>query len=436
MKQALVLHVTDEGWRALTTDQRWLEVTPWAALSQPAIVVLELEQSHTDVWRFEGKPDHAAAIIEKRVRTEGFVDGAAHVVVHQVQAFPGGFQAFFSALPLDLWQQASAWAAAQKDHCVLVHSAALLTLGLRVGGGRAMVGPRGWAALAWAPSGLSYLTARVVGRNTGEETFSGATRLLASQWGPLGSGLDRVQIGVLGVDASIRIDELAAFFARTASVDAKVDTLQVFQPSQQGLPAWKSSLPDAARLATSGHVLNPGLARMAWQAEAWVGRLTGVVALVAVGLMGASLHARTQVDGLRELVAQRSLEVSDVEQRIARLGLVEPPPALLETAEFARRLDEGRQLDPMRLLTDLQRQTPAEIRVQRVKLEPSAAIQGKLFRVEGTAAIGDSVAMMRWVSAMETAGWRMKAIDPSDANPGAWAYEVIRQTAATQESRT
>lgn len=435
MKQALVLHVTDEGWRALPPEGPWYELTPWAPLKQPAVVVLDVEQSHTDVWRFEGKSEYAAALIEKRVRTEGLVDGPAHIVLHKVQAFPGGFQVFFSALPLDLWQQASTWAAAQQDHCVLVHASALLADGLGEGDARALVGVRGWAALAYAPSGLSYLTARVVGRQAGEDAFSSATRLLVSQWAALGQGVEQLQVGVLGLESHVAVDELVEFLGRNTGLRARSDRIEAYPASEAAQAPWQTSMPAAARSATRRHVLNPGLARLAWRAEAWVGRLTAVVALGAVGLMGAAWYAQTQTVDLRERVARRAQDVAAVEQRIARLGQVEPPQALVETAEFARRLDEGRLLDPMRLLSDLQRQSSPEIRVQRVRLETSTSGKGKIFRVEGQAALGDSAAVMRWVLALEQAGWRLRAVDPNDAAPGAWAYEMSR-SAAAQESRT
>lgn len=436
MKQALVLHVTDEGWRALPPGAPWFELSPWSRLEQPAVVVLDLEQSHTDVWRFEGKPEYAAALIEKRVRTEGLVDGAAHIVLHKVQAFPGGFQAFFSAMPLDVWQQASSWAAAQQDHCVLLHAAALLADGLPNGGARALVGVRGWSALVQAPSGLAYYTARVVGRASADDAYLGAARLLASQWGTLGSGVDRMQVGVLGLDDSVQPAALVQALAQASGLAARADRVDVFQPAAAAQAVWQSSMPTLALSASRRHVLNPGLAKLAWQAESWVGRLTVVVAVVAATLMGAAWYAQVQTQELRAQSLRWSQDTMQVEQRLSQLGQTTPTPVLVETAEFARKLDEGRALDPMRLLSDLQRLTTPEVRVQRLRLEPLANGQGKAFRVEGQAALTDSSAVMRWVLAMEKGGWRLRAIDPSDAAPGAWAYEVTRQPAARTEGRT
>lgn len=437
MKQALVLHVTDEGWRALPPGRPWFELSPWSRLDQPAVVVLDLEQSHTDVWRFEGKPEYAAALIEKRVRTEGLVDGSAHVVVHKVQAFPSGFQAFFSAMPLDVWQQASTWAAAQQDHCVLLHAAALLADGLPANGARALVGVRGWSALVQAPSGLAYFTARVVARSSGDDAYLGAARLLAAQWAGLGSGVERVQVGVLGLEHAVAADALTNALAQATGVAARTDHIEVFQAAQTAQAAWQSSLPALALSATRKHVLNPGLAKLAWQAESWVGRMTVVVALVAATLMGAAWYAQLQTQELRAQSLRWSQETAQVEQRLAQLGQTEPSPVLVETAEFARKLDEGRLLDPMRLLSDLQRLTSPEVRVQRLRLQPLANGEGKAFRVEGQADLADSAAVMRWVRAMEQAGWRLRAIDPTDTVPGAWAYEVTRQQAVVKpEGRT
>lgn len=432
MKQALVLHVTDEGWRALPPGQPWFELSPWSRLDQPAVVVLDLEQSHTDVWRFEGKPEYAAALIEKRVRTEGLVDGAAHIVLHKVVTFPGGFQAFFSAMPLDVWQQASTWAAAQKDHCVLLHVAALLADGLPPNGARALVGVRGWSALVQTPSSLAYYTARMVGRNASDEAYLQAARLLASQWSASGGGVERLQVGVFGLEGSVAAGALTQALSEAMGLTAKPHPVDVFQAAQAAQPAWQSSMPAMALSAARSHVLNPGLAKLAWQAESWVGRLTVVVALVAAALMGTAWYAQLQMQELRAQSQRWSHETAQIEQRLSKLGQAEPNPVLLETAEFARKLDEGRMLDPMRLLSDLQRLTSPEVRVQRLRLEPLSNGQGKAFRVEGQAALSDSSAVMRWVLAMEQVGWRLRAIDPSDAAPGAWAYEVTRQPTTSQ----
>jgi Tfp pilus assembly protein PilN len=194
-------------------------------------------------------------------------------------------------------------------------------------------------------------------------------------------------------------------------------------------------LPVLAARAVEAHTLTPGLARMAWKAESWLGRLTVAVAACAVSLMGASVYADAQTQKLTTQVAAVRAEQSALEERMQRVSQVSVEPALLNIADFARKLGDGVRYDPLRLLGDLRRLTPGGIRIQLVKLTPSAQ-HGKVFLIHGWADVADSSAVVGWVSAMTQAGWRFKAVDPADGAAGTFAYEVVRADAAPGKDRT
>ena len=67
-----VYRVASSGWLHCHGHQVE-EVPAWPRLTHSALVVLDMDDVYTDVWRFEGKTEYAAALVEKRVRTQGLV---------------------------------------------------------------------------------------------------------------------------------------------------------------------------------------------------------------------------------------------------------------------------------------------------------------------------------------------------------------------------
>ena len=98
-----------------------------------ALAITDTEGSVSSVASLEGSPAHAVALIEKRLRADGLIDNDSKILIHKVHTVGAGYQALFTAVPLDLWQQTFAWAEAQPDHCLLVPATALLWSKLGVG---------------------------------------------------------------------------------------------------------------------------------------------------------------------------------------------------------------------------------------------------------------------------------------------------------------
>ncbi len=96
----------------------------------------------SQVTSLEGSPAHAVALIEKRLRADGLIDNESKILIHQTRTVGNGYQALFTAVPLDRWQQMFAWAEAQPDHCLLVPTTALLWRMLKPGRGIVLHGGR------------------------------------------------------------------------------------------------------------------------------------------------------------------------------------------------------------------------------------------------------------------------------------------------------
>ena len=145
-------------------DGRWLafdgggvaalEARP--RVEHASIVLTDFDGAVSDVTSFEGSPSHAVALIERRLRSDGLIDGDAKVLVHQVRTVGNGYQALYTAVPLDRWQQLFAWADQQNDHCLLVPVVALLWKRLRPGQGVVLHSGRKLVFLASLRSGPVY----------------------------------------------------------------------------------------------------------------------------------------------------------------------------------------------------------------------------------------------------------------------------------------
>ncbi len=104
-------------------------------VERASLVLTDFDGAVSDVASLEGSPSHAVALIERRLRADGLIDGDAKVLVHEMRTVGNGYQALYTAVPLDRWQPMFAWADQQDDHCLLLPTVALLWKRLRPGQG-------------------------------------------------------------------------------------------------------------------------------------------------------------------------------------------------------------------------------------------------------------------------------------------------------------
>jgi len=129
----LLLH-QDGKWLSFDGD-RVTALDGRPRIGRPTIVVTDFDGAVSDVTSLEGSPSHAVALIERRLRADGLIDGDSKVLIHQLRTVGNGYQALFTAVPLDRWQPMFAWADGQEDHCLLVPTIALLWKRLKPGRG-------------------------------------------------------------------------------------------------------------------------------------------------------------------------------------------------------------------------------------------------------------------------------------------------------------
>lgn len=427
----LVYRIHNAGWQCCA-GLRAENIAPWPRLTQAALVVLDLDEIYSDVWRFKGKSDYAVALIEKQVRTQGLVDGVVHIVIHRLNKLPGGFQAFFSAIPLESWQQLTQWASDQDEHCLLMTSAGLLCHAVPTGHGRWLLSDRRMMFFHHSREEMVFGSTQAFSSEAAALNL--ATRTLVSNHGVLLSQLaaDSVEWGVLwteqAADAQICLDAVTGALgdspAMLATVSLSLDGAQV-----------ETVLPPLAWRAVGQQALNPWYERLAWRAESWLKPVAAVTAVAGLlmagtGLLAGQMARQEQTDGEK----QRA-ELLVLQDRIQAVSTIEVPGKLLPIAEFSQALDEGARYDPVAFLATLKHYSGKDVRIQRVHLEKasSGTKRMRVFRVDGifmpTAAATTTATTMttvtRWVSQMTAAGWQLKALNPASTAPGAFSYEMV-----------
>ncbi|MCO5355434.1 hypothetical protein [Acidovorax kalamii] len=423
-----VYRVASAGWLHCHGHQAQ-EVPAWPRLTHSALVVLDLDDVFTDVWRFEGKTEYATALIEKRVRTQGLVEGAAHVVVHRLVKLPGGFQVFFSAISLDLWQRCTQWAQEQPDHCLVMMAPGLLCHGVKLGNARLMLSQRRVMCFIETEEGIAFGSTQALG--SGASAMVSAAQVLTANHSALLArlGPDAVEWGALWTQQSSDGDSCLAALRAVLGGDPAV------LPSQELALAGErvhTALPRLAREAAGRHSINPVVDRLAWRSERWVAPVAVVTAVVGVVLAIVGVLVGQMAEQQQAAGQGQRAELSALRDRIQAVSSVEAPQKLLPVAEFSRALDEGARHDPVAFMALLKASSGKDIRIQRVRLETTTGqSRVRAFRVDGVMAPGASAAVTRWVSQLVAAGWTLKAVDPTYTVPGAFSYELVATATAS-----
>lgn len=415
-----VYYVASSGWKRCDGDEA-RPVPAWPRLTHSALVVLDVNDIYTDVWRFEGKLEYAAALIEKRVRTQGLVEGELHIVMHRLIKVSGGFQCYFSAIPLDLWQRCIAWAQGQPNHCLLMTACGLLCHGVANGKMRLLLSQRRLMYFAHTEDGMVFDATQALGADPAAMAKA-AKALVGNQQAVLRRvGPGGVEWGTLWsvhpADSEICLETVQAAVGGAPSV-LPANALKL----EDGLV--QTALPALAGKAAGRHALNPLGDRVAWHAENWVYYIAAVTLVVGASLVATGELLAQQADKQRVAALKLQTELQALQGRIATVATVASPDKLLAAADFSRNLDEGVRYDPIAFLADLKAASGSAVRIQRVQLNP-ARTDVRSFRVDGTVAPIASAALTHWVSEMVASGWMLKALDPTSANAGAFSYDLV-----------
>lgn len=433
---ALPVFHLDERWFAL--DGNTLHpLDAYPELDAPALMISDFGAAQAGSMALEGNAAAAAPLIEKRLRTEGVVDGEAKILLsHQIRV-GRGFKALYTAVPMADWQRLGSWSENAREHCLVVPLLAVMrrlcTTGQAVvvrNGRHLRYLHAGRNAIAYAET-LSYsenpddleAAAAALGKRVADAARSGGA-LPTARWIAAETASEAAE------------NTLADAFAQAAGTPAILAPLQRLRTAE-GVQLF-SALPTLVGAASAADTVAVMSQRMMFAAERalpWAAAAAAVAGavLLAVGGM-AHLEATSriaQADAARAEARQVAQQAEQVEQQLRVLGA-----APVDTLAFLERLAQTHgQEDVVALLRDLAGAAGGSVRILRVRFDnPASGITLEGATDHGVAG-GDQLA--RFVAQLRQRGFVVEALEPAGGSQasGVFSY-LLKRTDPTHGDRT
>lgn len=460
------LYIIQQAGQWLVFDDQHVAITQTRPkLTRAAFVVSEFEGAVSNVISLEGSSAHAVALIEKRLRSDGMIDGESKIIVHNTLNIGAGYQTLFSAVPLELWQQTYAWCEAQPDHCLLIPFTSLLWATLKPRQGIVLQSGRQLSVLARLKHSMVYRTALAYSDDPSDLAMTAG--VLADHFAEdLGSdeNLEPINLQWCSVlvprpeEGSPWLDDMLreSFSSRCGVSVNSVPTLIVRDDAQQ---EYRSGIRWLKATASTSQAANPLASRAAWRAE-WALPLASAASLVFALTLGA-LGARWMLSAQQanDQAERINNEVSEIETRIAAMESRQSIPdnfqKTLDFLERARGLQTS--VDPAASLVTIREAADGAVRILRVKLEEPPAAQpnqrapvtapgntGYTLRVDGVVDPARGIPGMQvptFVERLRVAGFDPQPIDPQGAGAnnrsasGFFSY-LLKSPAPQQEARS
>lgn len=440
MSTSILLH-HDGRWLAF--DGGSLTTLPARPrLETPTVVISDFDGAVSSVVSLEGSTTHAVALIERKLRADGLIDNESKILVHKTKTVGKGYQALFTAVPLEAWQQLFSWAQGQDDHCLLIPSAAMLWQAIKPGRGIVLQVGRQVIFLGALrdrivhASALAFseqfddlqITVNALANRVGEE-LSSADDVLESFTVDWCSALTRQpDDGAAWADQAL----LDIFAARSG---ASVRLLPQTTVTDADGVTYRSSLPQLAAHTPALIAVNPPLNRAMFLAERTLIWASAASLLLAIGLafIGgrwalATYQANQHADQLGTEIEQTTQATSALQaQQVV-------PDAYSKVIAFIEQADTlERAAHPQANLIMLQHAAARQVRILRLRLEEVDA--KKVLRVDGQVVPGagetdGGARIARFVERLRAAGFTPVAVDPEGSEAagspaGFFSYRLL-----------
>ncbi len=424
----MIIYATEERWLAWRGDEA-IELAPYPALDEAAVVVWNPAREVAGVASFQGNPRHAAALVERKLRQAGEIENDTRIVIHRVEPFQDTYSAFYGAVPMDDWQRLLAWVARQRVSCIAYSALALLSQATGRFGATILHDGTRMAFFSRVGPQLRY--AGVIAFSAAAEDLELAARSLGERarlaLAPLRDGPGTDALRATWCSAAGRADDdgaLARAFADAAGIDCTVAD-QVYGVAGTGEPI-ASSIPSLARAMTPRACLNPPGDRFLYLLERLLAPAALAACVVSLPLDALGLywlvHAQAleaQSAGIRAAAAQESRDAGAVTPNPVLQAQLDKQLGFVQTATHL-----ARDVDLPAVLRTLRDASGDAIRILGARTEePHAAAKG----AEGPPAVLVDGALAKdraawddqlagFVRALKAAGY---AVEPVDSRSGA-----------------
>lgn len=420
MNEALILHL-DEKWER-RAEGAWQVLPDCPALEEPALVLTDFGKSVSGVFTASGNSRYLDAIITRRLRDDGLIDGEARVLIHAVERGGSSHQIFYTAVPMENWQRLQSWAESQREHCLLIAHAGLMPR-LLAGDNTAVVFHcnREISLLTRQRGVLSHYSIMTLSAREDDFLETAAALMRRVPAGAGGAKL-KLQWHTFGEPLPPGLEQaLRAQLSASGAVDVRYEALRHMLENAPGDAS--GALRSLARpFQVVKLAASPAPAKIAWLAENQLPRLGGCLALCAALLSVWACLALYQARSL-----DQEMEVSRAAIRQAT-GEAPPPeargPDFTVTRELIDAMAKAQSaIDPHAFLLDLRAVATAnEVHILRIKMDGQAVTIEGWTEPKG----GRDDALAAFLVALRRLGFTAQAVAPAAPPPGSgfFAYRL------------
>ncbi|MFK8010648.1 MAG: hypothetical protein AB8B80_01315 [Marinicellaceae bacterium] len=119
MNQSLPIINLDNQWY-LMQGSKLQKMTKPETLTGSNIVISDFQDAVFGLEMVTGPIEHAGALVEKRLRDIGLLDGPSKIIIHETRKVGDTATVIFTAIPADTYTEYFEMVNKQKDHCLLV----------------------------------------------------------------------------------------------------------------------------------------------------------------------------------------------------------------------------------------------------------------------------------------------------------------------------
>jgi hypothetical protein len=428
MKTPLILSIQGV-WYSCHGDN-WSMATEPPALSPKSRVLSDFENAPCGVTAVDAQPDFAAAVIEKKLRTEGLVDGEAHVLTHRMIRAGGGSRVLYTAAPISNWQATFTWLERQPSVGLLFSvESTLLALAQRHDAVLCRVG-RQFRLLVSKPDTLIFLSVTAFSDDPDdvETALLNLVEQARQQWSPRHDKMTLLWCDLLA-PAQADAAPFHELIRQRLGVAIQLAPSVVIETPSGDLNTAASYMVDAVNWRAAANSWTDRLAAAADQFSLPVALVTaacGVALMLVAGFWTTqTLQLESQASHLRD-------EVAAISERNAGMDI--PAAALLarhaNTLGFLGSLATAQSSpDLLSFMEVLRGASDQRVRVMRVRtLSGEGGTAG--FQVDGIPLNANSPerSLSGFLGALRAKGYHSTSEDPGyqSQQPGFFSYSIRR----------
>ncbi len=425
MKSSFLLSLQD-SWLSCR-DGVWQEHSEFPRLAAGTSILTDFGNAPFGVMPVDTRPDFAAAVIEKTLRSEGLVDGEVHMLPHRIFAVGGGSRVLYTAVPLSQWQQIHAWLSIHTSiHLLFSIETGMLALAQKHDAVICRI-DRQFRLLVSNPTHLVSIVVNAFSDDQDdiETALNNLCDQARQQWQGRNEKMSLLWVDVLAPGAEIEQAQLAHVAQR---LHVKVSAAPALTLGA-GEKSRHSAVAALMEVLHWRNALNPSLDRVAAASDRFGAPIAAVTAASGAALLAVSAWWGVQSLRLHDQMMEVQHEVAQIDRDNGRMAL--SPNALMqpfnpEMAFLAKLGDALSGPDPLEFLHDLRQASHQRVRVMRVRLNG----KDSSFRVDGVPYSDGSSekSLSIFLAEMQNLGYQLKSEDPGvqGQQTGFFSYSISK----------